>query len=355
MTCRLKALSLLLFVWAQPAFGVCASHTLIDAKTSRPVSGIEDIAYLPNTDTVVLSAYDRRSGSEGGVYGLTGGDLSSASSQSLIAEQLVTPEDLGSPLRPHGIALHQGRDDITRLAVLNRRAWNGSRATDLLVFELNEDHSSAELTVQTRSASLCAANNIVFLDEETFLVSLDHAACGGARRMMEDVLNLARGSIVLVAPIGIRNLISGLRFPNGLALEEDRRRLWVASTRGKEVLAFQLPQRLQGAYQDNTPDQRIALSSAPDNLTLTPEGHLLAAGHQSLMAFAAYRADLPWFSPPGSAVELIDPQTRTAELALTLRDPLLNGATAAIRRGETIAAVGGFDNKLAVCDMRGLP
>ena len=354
MTCRISLCLAVLCLWVQPALSACTSHTVVDQSSGWEVRGIEDIAWLPETDSVLISAYDRRENSEGGVYLLDGMSLSHASNQTLSGTPLFTADDIGGPIRPHGIALHDGQDGITRLAVLNRRAWNGDRVTDLLVFELSEDHRRAELTVQTRSSALCAANDLVFVDEESFLVTIDHGACEGAGRAMEDVFNLARGKVLLVSPIGIRELLSAIRFPNGLVLDEERRWLWVASTRGKELLGFQLPKRLTGAFQDNTPDLRIALSAAPDNLSLTNDGMVLAAGHQSLLAFAAYRAQMPWPSPPGSAVELINPQNGTAELILTLRDPLLNGASSAVRRHSTILTVGGFDQKLAECELQRL-
>ncbi|QCO17957.1 hypothetical protein D3869_18565 (plasmid) [Azospirillum brasilense] len=243
----------------------------------------------------VLSAYDRRAGTVGGLYRL---NLRSLDAPSVA----VTP--LATGLRPAGIDLRAEPDGARSLLAISRHE-DGSATVERYRLD------GVTLTHQGTNAGplLCRANDVAFLDGDRFLFTSSHGGCGWSAVIEDNVLGGRHGFVGLVENNGARVLIGGIGFANGLFPEPAHDRLTVAATREDALLVYRLS-------DPQAPPQRIAVPGGPDNLTMAPDGRLLVALHPSPFRLALHR-----YGWPGGAAA----PTRIAALGPAGTEILLDG------------------------------
>nr|WP_183180020.1 hypothetical protein [Azospirillum sp. OGB3] len=229
----------------------------------------------------VLSAYDRRAGTAGGLYRL---NLRSLDAPTVA----VTP--LATGLRPAGIDLRAEPDGAQSLLAISRHE-DGSATVERYRLD------GATLTHQGTTASplLCRANDVAFLDGDRFLFTSSHGGCGWGAVIRDNVLGGRHGFVGVVDNGTARVLIGGIGFANGLFPEPSRDRLTVAATREDALLVYRLS-------DPQAPPQRIAVPGGPDNLTMAPDGRLLVALHPSPFRLALHRYGWPGGGWPGGTV-----------------------------------------------------
>lgn len=296
----------------------CARLAVTDTASGRALLGVEDMALLPDGDTLILSAQDRRGGPEqrdGGLY---------EASLSRLAAGQGWAEPLGGPdgLAPHGIAVSS---DGARLAVVDR---SGGTATRLIAGRL-EGGAFTPRHIREDPA-FCRANDLAFTGETpwTVRVTLDRGDCGvswadlrpGARTGRLVTLDLAGA-----APPELE--MAGLAFANGVA------GLWVAETRAAR-LAHLL-------------DRPVDLPGGPDNLTWDDAGGLVAALHPSLPRIAAYRGGF-WDRAPSRIVRL-GPGRGVEVLFDDPGGALFSGATVAVLHRGVLVAGSVLDAGVMLC------
>ncbi|GAA4259241.1 hypothetical protein GBZ26_09435 [Azospirillum formosense] len=242
----------------------------------------------------VLSAYDRRAGTTGGLYLLNLHTLDSPA-------VAVTP--LATGLRPAGIDLRAEPDGSRSLLAISRHE-DGSATVERYRLD------GATLTHQGTITSplLCRANDVAFLDGERFLFTSSHGGCGWSAVIEDNVFGGRHGFVGLVENNDARALIGGIGFANGLFPEPSHDRLTVAATREDALLVYRLS-------DPQAPPRRIAVPGGPDNLTMAPDGRLLAALHPSPFRLALHR-----YGWPGGAAA----PTRVAALGLAGTEILLD-------------------------------
>ncbi len=315
-----------------PVIDLAACHrlTLIDAASQAPVSGLEDLVRDETTGLIIASAHDRwqveDSIAEGRPALPQGGLFVIPLSADALAAARLTVRNAAAAfaadhgLRPHGLGLYRapGEHHAT-LAVINRRykrLTEGKRFTwtpdtRLEVFDWDGQTLSHRRTIT--DARLCRANDVVAVDHDRFLVSRDHGACGGRSAGLEDLFGLARAEVLRVTlgqatePPVITVAAGGIAFANGLALDRTRGHLYVAATRARAVLRYDLDQIL--ASSGVHPSARYDLGAGPDNLSWDDQGRLIAAVHPSLWRLGFYRKRWLGQSRAPSRVNRLDPQT----------------------------------------------
>ncbi|MBK4721711.1 hypothetical protein JJL56_22920 [Azospirillum sp. YIM DDC1] len=251
-----------------------------------PVTGIEDMALDATRGQAVLSAYDRRAGTTGGLYLL---NLQSLDSPAVAA----TP--LASGLRPAGIDLRAEPDGARSLLAISRRV-DGSATVERYRLD------GATLTHQGTTASplLCRANDVAFLDGERFLFTSSHGGCGWGAVIEDNLLGGRHGFVGLVENNNARVLIGGIGFANGLFPDPKHDRLTVAATRENVLLVYRLS-------DPQAPPRRIAVPGGPDNLTMAPDGRLLVALHPSPFQLALHRYGWPGGAAAPTRVAALGP------------------------------------------------
>ncbi|TWA76562.1 sugar lactone lactonase YvrE [Azospirillum brasilense] len=261
---------LLLTLLAHPAQSACRAVSV--TANGAPVIGIEDMALDAARGQAVLSAYDRRAGTRGGLYLL---DLHTLDAPAVAAIPLATG------LSPAGIDLRAEPDGTRSLLVISRRE-DGSATVERYRLD------GATLTHQGTTAGplLCRANDVAFLDGDRFLFTSSHGGCGWGAVIQDNVLGGRHGFVGLVETNEPRVLIGGIGFANGLFPDPSHDRLTVAATREDALLVYRLS-------EPQSPPQRIAVPGGPDNLTMAPDGRLLVALHPSPFRLALHRYGWP--------------------------------------------------------------
>ncbi|HUF87251.1 MAG TPA: hypothetical protein VMM59_07710 [Thermohalobaculum sp.] len=304
----------------------CARLALTDTATGQPVVGVEDIAPLPDGDTMILSALDRlalrrrpQSAREGGLYQVSLARLAAGDGW---ARPLVPAGSIAGGLRPHGIAVS---DDGERLALVNR-ARDGT--TSIIVGALGSGAFSPRHA--RTDAAFCRANDLDFTGTGpmTLRVTLDRADCGVAWADLRPGASTGRVIRLDLAGGGAPEVeTGGLSFANGIA------GLWVAETRASRL--------------HHLLDRPVPLPGGPDNLTWDERGGLVTALHPSMLQIAAYL-----FGYSGSAPTRVVRVAPDRGVEVLVDDPhgdVFAGATVAVLRGGVLVAGSAADAGVMVC------
>lgn len=293
----------------------CRVIDLVESGGDGAITGIEDLLLLPDGDTLILSALDRRdpAGPDGGLYSVSMAELGGPSQ--LTAKRLDSPRE--SPFRPHGIAVNA---DGSRLAVINHDSDNAG-SVEIGALGAEAWHPEREIT----DPRFCRSNDLIFGEagEETLRVTIDRADC---QTSIRDLIG-GTGSIALTRGDGVEIEQEGLNFPNGIVEG------WVAETRAR---------RLSGGTG------QIDLPGGPDNLDFR-DGRITAALHPHLLRTGLFIAG--WWPRAGSRIASIDPGG--GEVEILFDDPegrRFAGATAAVFADGRLVAGAARDAGLLYCE-----
>ena len=190
--------------------------------------------------------------------------------------------------------------------------------------------------------ALCTANDVLALSGQRGVISLDHKACAGPARWLEDALALPRARLVTWDRTGLGDTAAGLLFANGIAPVAGAPALWIAETRRRRLTRLPL-----GRYGDHGRREALALSFAPDNLSRGGD-RVLAAGHPRLIRYALYRAGFPGVTTAPSAVAAIS-RDGTVTPLLSGQIDGFSGVTVAVRFAGRLVLGSGYDDRIAAC------
>ncbi len=309
----------------------CRVLAIADRDTGAPLAGIEDIAAYRSD--LFLSVQDRLAAEaaavagevppEGGLYRI---GLSGLAADGPVALAQYADDGFFGPLHPHGIDAR-----LAKLVAVNRRYGpEGAIGRELRVYAIRPDR--LEPLRRVPNAGLCAANDVM-LDGVVVRVSLDRSHCPGIS-LREAAFGGPTGRLGEVevtdsAAGRIRPLADGLAFANGVTTLGGGAEavIAVAETRASRVAL--LAPGGQGA-------RRIAsleVPGGPDNLTVAPEGQIVAALHPDLLRLALYRHGYTAGAP--SRIVAIDPDTGSVEVLFD--DPggtLFSGASVGVLTGD---------------------
>ncbi|MEM9061882.1 MAG: hypothetical protein AAGD13_15590 [Pseudomonadota bacterium] len=298
----------------------CRRVELVDRDTGVTISGVEDLAVMPDGKRIIMSAHDRRDASRpnGAIYAL---DLWALGSAARLEVGTLLPDDQRArAFRPHGIALSP---DGSRLAIVNRIA-EGEAVVEIGDLTAENWFIDKRLT----GNSLCRANDLEFLDREveTLTITLDRKSCGLSA---EDLMPGSTTGRIALWDGGRLNIIrENLSFPNGIS------GTFVAETRKGRIL------RPRG--------EPIRLPGGPDNITRIDDRHLLVAVHPSLRRLWLYLQDV-WPTAPSRIVRA---NVLTAEVDVIFDDPggeVFSAATSAIETEKLLIAGSVADDGILVC------
>lgn len=336
----------------------------------RPVpvpSGPEDLAIDHATGLAYVASTDRwavADGREGRVGHLSTLDLTK---EEPVAVDVTPPGLRSATFQPQGLGLHTGAEK--RLFVVNRRPARdpktGARdqcrldsAVEVLALEADrlrhvETIADAEMLVRP--------NDVAPVSDDAFYVTNDHAARGCLGRNLRDLFGLNRGHLLHYDGTAFRVAAEDLPFANGVAFDPARREVYVTASQAGTVQAFAHPP--DGPATRLAPGTTVRLGSAPDNLTLEPDGGLLVAAHPDRRAFLFYARR--WFGAeraPSRVVEIDAPRSEAARAAEIFRDDGTKIAAASVaatyrwqERGLLRLVLGAvFGDHVLLCD-RPLP
>ena len=337
-------------------FETCRTVPVVSATDGAPIVGIEDIARAD--DTLVFSAYDRwavdaamAAGAAavppGGLYTVPVTDIAGAD------RVVATPVAIEPALRPHGIDVWAAPDGTTTVFAVDRPAQRdgvGRWVTTPNVVRFTLDGNRAVAVRRLDHPGLCRANDLAALSADRAAVTLDQTACGGPGLMLERIARPDGGRVIGVhLPQAADGQITetpdahGFRFANGIAQLADGR-LIVAESRGMRLTILDV---------DTGSRTAIPLPGGPDNLSLAPDGTVLAAVHPRLLVMAAYRNAVAGITRAPSRIVAIDPAT--GAVTTVFADPfgrLFAAASVAVWVGDDLIAGSVQDAGLLICEGR---
>lgn len=340
----------LLLLWPGPKGNLaCRRIALQDNITGANITGVEDLVLDTSGSRLILSAYDRRHDTPGGIYAVPLTILGPKSQLPIIARRLL-PLTGAPSLRPHGIGVSDlGAGNLAIAAIERNRRSGGFSGARVRLYVVNGE-GIAPAGTPGDNPLLCNANDIAVEHRGGFLVTIDRSSCSIIGRRIEDILGLRRGRLISVGYSGVRTLYDHIGFANGIA--EDPDYIYVAATRSREILIFD---RASVASSAPHPPRHIRLADAPDNLNWGDDGMLYIAAHVSLLKFALFRLGLRQDSM--STIYRFDPKAGPSARANVVGRANLQGAvagaTAALAAGGRLVLGSGFDWGLSVCDMAG--
>jgi len=305
----------------------CQRHEI--AVGEEQIVGVEDMAFDKVQNTIYLSAYDRRTGTAGGMYRFSSPDFSDL-------EKLRTP---GTPLTPHGFDLRRRGSDVFLTVIDRDLSSKDEIAARLRLFTWSKEVPElTEVNLNTKGVSLCNANDLVSGQRDgTYFITLDHESCEYGGREYENVFRPNSASVVFIdlarEPIA-ETRFKALYFANGIANSHaNKDEIIIAETRKKRL---------------SLSSGHIELPGGPDNLTVNEEANgsvIWAALHPNLLSFGAYRAG--WKSKSQSRVARINLAGQMDVYDIPAE--VISGATTALQAGDRLYLGGAFDTAIARC------
>lgn len=278
-------------------------------------AGPEDILILPDGSGAIISAHDRRNRDQNG--GLWYYDLASFGPAPPVALELPS----GMPFRPRGIALHAPTNGAWILQVINQRSDERSTVEFFELAGRRLRHLGS-----IGSDLFVSPNGIVAAGPDSFYLTNDRGS--GPRWMhgVENILQLARSTVIYHDARGTRPVAEDIAFANGIALTPDGLSALVGSTQWRMLLSFERDPASGLLKRSGS----LALPGGVDNLRYDSSGALWAALHPNAFAFIGHARNADKASP--SLVLRIDRDQRGATRVMqAFGDPgeLLSGASVA--------------------------
>jgi len=321
------------------SLNACAVKTFPNAICERiyveanntPVIGVEDMAYDSQNNRLFLSAYDRRSYSDGGIYTLKLDEQSGANSVEVIP--------ILEKIKPHGIDLVISGADMT-LALIDKQGEKKDTRPVIRLFQSQPNSVGTYNEVFTISDSQsCASNDLVLTSNESLYISQDHKSCTARAQSRENIFSPNKASVIFADKSErLSTFTNGLSFANGLVLSADNQELYVAETRKKHIAIYDTE---TGQINDV-----IKLSAGPDNLTQT-NGEIYAALIPSLLQFARFQKNSEKRVKSRFSIVKSDRTIATYDIAADI----ISGATVAIKTDEYIWLGAAYDTAIARCKL----
>jgi len=320
----------------------CRRVAIIDEATGKAVIGAEDLAFDAAGARVLISAYDRRRAerdargrafdvAEGGVYAAPLAVLAGGAT-TLTLPSIISRDSVAGGLRPHGVAFDAERREI----LFVNRAYQKIDGKWRMTPRIERAGADAEVFVGDGGDPRCSANDVAILGDAT-LVSFDHADCGW-RGGLEDLMS-TRASGVETA--GGARQFEGVGHANGVAVLPTGE-IALAATRDKAVFVLAAQGEGFGVVR------RIDLPGAPDNLTVTADGMIVAALHPALLDIGLQRR--LGFGRAGSRIVRIDPVTGATVLLFDDAKGETFAAASAAVEDQGILVIGSvLDRGILVC------
>ena len=311
------------------------------AGACSPVTGIagpEDLQIVPGARRAFVSSFDRRAKSAPGqkVRG------------AIFAINLDDPLDAGAwrdrtggaphAFEPMGLHYYEA-GDVRRLFVVNAAA----KSVELYDVAPSGDLEHLETFSERR---LTSPNDVVAVGPRSFYVSNDLEP--GRDTMLGDLHFLAQigsGSVLYFNGASWRLAADDLRFANGVMVNADGDRFYVAETAGQAIKIFErAPESGLLKLLASTP-----LGAAPDNINIDDEGALWVGAHPKPLSIVRHQRKAS-IEAPSQIIKIrnqadtlvIDPVFSTAGSAIS-------AATSAARAGETLVIGALMDEKYLLC------
>lgn len=305
------------------------------------VPGVEDLARDPANDDLYLSSTDRaalKQGKEvgGGIYRLRFRD-----GQAEVTEMSRSGPQ-GMAFQPHGIGLYRGANGAARLFAVNHALVEDEEGEfkppsppvpphTIEIFEIDATGNALRHVQSVGDAEMLISPNDVSPDgPDSFYVSNDHGAAGGASRLFEDWFQLADANVLYYNGSGYLEVVSDLAYANGVMVDGANNRVFVASSQTGNLDIFPIDDE---SGRLGTP-QTIDIGGGLDNVEIDARGHVWVTLHPHLRTTYFYLEGMFGTDiAPSRSVELTPNAAGNFDITTVFDDDgnLLPGASVATR------------------------
>lgn len=272
-------------IWMSGAYKSADAFVAGQCSLIEAPAGPEDIVTLPDGARAIISATDRRDRQAPGALwfydlGTTPGKLT----------RIPPPE--GMPFRPLGIALYNAGAEGLYLQVINQRAED---RYSVEIFRLDGVAEGAALRhIGSVSSGLFVhPNSIAPVGPESFYLTNDRGEGPRWMHSVENILQLARSTVVYHGGTTTRIAAEEIAFANGIAVTPDSTTVMVGSTLWRMILIYSRDP-VSGALNRTG---SLRLPGGVDNLHFDDQGALWAAVHPNAFAFIGHAMDAAKESP----------------------------------------------------------
>ena len=310
--------------------------------TCEPVTGVpgpEDIEVTPTRDRAFISSLDRRAGKYA-----RGAILAVLVSDPLDSENWRDRTD-GKPsrFRPLGVSYFES-GDVRRLFVVNE----ATKSVDLFDVAPNGDLTFVESIAERR---LISPNDVAAVGPRSFYVTNDlDADAGSILARFQFLSRAATGTVFYYDGVSMRVAADGLRYANGVALNQRRTRLYVAETSGQALKIFNRDAQ-NGAL---TLVAVKPLPAAPDNITVAWDGSIWIGAQPKPLSVPLAQRD-PAFRSPSLVIRYFDKEGVASPMSEVFSDAgdLISTASVAAISGGKLLIGALLDSKYLICDLPG--
>jgi arylesterase / paraoxonase len=304
-------------------------------------AGAEDITIDGSKDLAFFAADERRQYIKRGVNVDQNGTLWSLDLANNDSTPLQIQTDFKGIFHPHGIALFTDSESRNFIYVVNHV---NTTEHEINVFELISPTQASFVTTHS-FPELTSPNDLYVVDHHTFYVTNDHKSPRHSMgEKLEDLLRLPESNVVFFNGASAQIVIEDLYMANGITLNADNSKLYVAESTANQIREFQMNEQSRW-----TPTKTLPLSFMPDNLEWDDAGNLLTAGHPKAIDFMLHTFDEEQLAP--SIASRINVQTGEVEtLFQDIGDDLSASSVAAIHENQMlIGSV--FEPKFLRCNL----
>lgn len=322
---------------------------------SVAIPGPEDITVDHEARRAYISSEDRwaKKGSEPAVAGIHVLDLTSPSA---LPERMSADVPEGFLFHPHGLALFVSDSGERRLFVINHR---GDKDHVIEVFDI-DGHRLRHARTITDVEHLVSPNDLVALDGDRLYVTNDHGAQQALIKLLETGAGLPWSTVVFFDGSRFHTVAKRIEMANGIALDRDRGRLYVAACRSKRLydFAWDVGDPARELFDPRT----IELPGCPDNLEWDEEGNLWIGVDPSFLKVALYMNRIVPTAPSLVLCLHFEGGGETPRIEEVFRDDTgekisASSVVAAYGRGPARRLLIGapFDDHLLDCELRAAP
>ena len=220
---------------------------------------------------------------------------------------------------PHGLGLWRDPESgERRLFAVDHGPTYETHA--IQIFQAQADGSLTHLETIT-DPLITRPNDVAPVGPRAFFTTNDLGGLTPALQAVEPYLLAPWSTLVHYDGQKGRYALRGLRYANGVTYDPARRRLYLAQVLDRSVTAYDVsgPGQLEKLW-------RRGVTMAVDNLAITAQGDVLAAGHPRPLAFTAHAQDLSLPSPSKVMQLAVDGQGQVQTLFID-KGRLYSGAT----------------------------
>lgn len=325
--------------------------TLITAgvfKTIKPINtdmceeitgvvGAEDITFIPGTNRMFISSYDRRievadpsESIPGVIYEY---DLDTQ-----VLKQ-VSPDF--ADFKPHGFSLYTTASGQIKLFVVD----HANQQHQIQIFDYEDGLLKLERTIV--SNQITSPNDIVAVGGHQFYVTNDHGFVAGLPRLLEDYLMLPLSNVVFYDGKEAREVASGFSYANGINVNKKGDRLYLAAV--SSLMVYEFERNL--ATNELTQIQRINTGTGVDNIELDENGDLWIGAHPQLLKFVAHAKNEGSYSPSEVIKIKVSDGSYDVEVEYANDGKAFSGSSVAAVKGNHLMIGGVFDRRMLHCQL----